>query len=135
MRRGPEGTKSCHLIWATRNRRSWFKIADAARFCERAVRHACTSLGWTPELVAVLPDRVHLLVSVPETADRRTISPRLQLATTRLLQDAGMLPRQAAPLWDGEGWCIVLTNAVAAAAVRRVLGQKMISTPGASAPP
>jgi REP element-mobilizing transposase RayT len=137
MRRGLEGTKSCHLVWVTRNGRSCFKIAEAARFCERAVHHACTALGWTPELVAVLPDRVHSLVTIPATEDRRTVSVRLQKATTQLLRDGNFLPDGEDRVWAGEGWCAVLPNAVAAAAVRRVLARRLTetSTPAATSPP
>jgi REP element-mobilizing transposase RayT len=125
MRNGLEGTKQCHLIWMTRDGRSWFKIVAAARFCERAVHHACATLGWKPEMIAVLPDRVHILVAVPATEDRRTVSPRLQEATTRLLADGRILPEPAGPVWAGDGWCAVLSNAVAASAVRRVMREKV----------
>ena len=145
MQRGPEGTKYCHLIWATRNGRSCFKIAEAARFCERAVHHACATLGWKPELIVVLPDRVHILVSLPVAEDRASISPRLQQLVTHLLQDGQVLAGATGPVWDGEGWCSVLPSGVSAAAVRRVLREKMAryessgpagtSTPGATSPP
>ena len=128
MRSGSEGTKCCHLIWVTRNGRSWFKIAAAARFCERAVHHACATLGWKAELIAVLPDRLHVLLAVPAAEDRRTVSRRLQQTATRLLADAHVLPQQAQPLWAGDGWCAVLPNAVSATAVRRFLRQKVAAT-------
>ena len=119
-----ERAKCCHLIWMTHRGRSWFKIAAAARFCEHAVRHACTSLGWTLDLVAVLPDRVQILVVVPAREDRRTVSARLRKATTQLLADADVIPRGAAAPWAGDAWCAVLPNAVAQAAVRRVLHER-----------
>jgi len=134
MRNGVEGTKLCHLIWTTRDGRSWFKIAAAARFCERAVHHACASLGWKPEVIAVLPDRVHVLVSVPPAVDRWTVSATLQEAATRLLADGGVLPEEPAPVWAGEGWCAVLPSAASAAAVRRVLRKRLSAAP-ADAPP
>ncbi len=147
MRNGSEGTKPCHLIWMTRDGRSWFKIAAAARFCERAVHHACATLGWKPEVIAVLPDRVHVLVSVPLAEDRRMVSPRLQQAATGLLADGRVLPQDAGQVWAGDGWCAVLPSAVSAAAVRRLLRQKLAashceipvgpdpSTPAVAAPP
>jgi REP element-mobilizing transposase RayT len=125
MRSGVEDTKQCHLIWMTGNSPSWLKIAEAARFCERAVHHACAALGWKPEMIAVLADRVHVLVTVPLTEDRRSVSPRLQQATTRLLADGGVLPEHAGPAWAGDGWCAVLPSAVSAAAVRRVLRERV----------
>ena len=119
-----EGPKCCHLIWMTHHGRSWFKIAAAARFCEHAVRHACTSLGWQLDLVAVLPDRVHLLVLVPPHEDRRRVSARLRDATTQLLADAAVVPKEAGTLWGDPEWCAVLPNAVARATVRRVLRER-----------
>lgn len=139
MQPGPEGTKYCHLIWATRNGRSSFKIAEAARFCERAVHHACATMGWKPELIAVLPDRVHILVAVPAAEDRGSVPRRLQELVTPLLQDGHILAPDDGAVWAGQGWCSVLSNAVSIAAVRRVLREKMasyeLSTPEASAPP
>ena len=127
MNRGPEGTKYCHLIWATRNGRSCFKIAATARFCERAVHHACATMRWKPELIVVLPDRVHILVAVPASEDRRSVSPRLQQAVTHLLQDGKVLADTAETVWAGHGWCSVLPSVVSAAAVRRVLREKLAS--------
>jgi len=145
MQRGPEGTKYCHLIWATRNGRSWFKIAEAARFCERAVHHACATLGWKPEMIVVLPDRVHILVAVPVAEDRRSLSSRLQELVTHLLEDGHVLVGATEPVWASEGWCSVLPSGVSAAAVRRVLREKRAkyessglaetSTPEATSPP
>jgi REP element-mobilizing transposase RayT len=139
MQRGTEGTKYCHLIWATRNGRSCFKIAEAARFCERAVHHACASMGWKADLIAVLPDRVHILVAVPGGEERASLSPRLQQVVTHLLQDGRVLDQDAGPVWASEGWCSVLSNAVSVSVVRRVLREKTasygLSTPEAGAPP
>ncbi len=103
------------------------------------MHHACATLGWKPETIAVLPDRVHVLVAVPAEEDRGTVSPRLQQAVTRLLGDGRVLAQDGDKVWAGDGWCSVLSNAVSVAAVRRVLREKMasyeLSTPEASAPP
>jgi REP element-mobilizing transposase RayT len=133
MHRGPKGTKYCHLIWVTRNGRSCFKIAEAAQFCERAVHQACATLGWKPEVVAVLPDRVHILMPVPPAENRWRVSPRLQQAVTRLLRHGGRLPGAAGPVWASTGWCSVLPSAVSAAAVRRVLRERMATHNGGNA--
>lgn len=91
-------------------------------------------------MIAVLPDRVHILVAVPLTEDRRSVSPRLQRAVTRLLDDGRVLPEAPRPVWAGVGWCSVLPSAVSAAAVRRVLREKVAAydasdgTPGALNP-
>lgn len=117
--------KCCHVIWMTRGGRSWFKIAAAARFCEHAVRRASLALGWRAEVVAVLPDRVHVLVAVPPDQDRRTISRTLQRAATGILVEAEALPRLRSPIWEGDGWCAVLPTASSVATVRTTLRRRI----------
>jgi REP element-mobilizing transposase RayT len=132
-----EGAKCCHLIWMTDRGRSWFKIAAAARFCEHAVRHACISRGWTPELVAVFPDRVHLLVRLPARTEARAASRGLQGNVTRLLTtDAQVIPSRGGPLWAGDGWCAVLPSGASVKTVREMLRRRLeVSTPATGAPP
>jgi REP element-mobilizing transposase RayT len=120
-----EGAKCCHLIWMTRDGRSWFKIAAAARFCEHAVRHACTTLGWRLDVIAIFPDRIHLLVTGPQGPDRRTACRGLQHAVAHLLADTQLLPPTAEPLWAGNGWCAVLPTALSVAIVRRALVDRL----------
>jgi hypothetical protein len=120
MRQGSEGLKCYHVIWVTPAGHPWLKIAGAARFCEHAVHHACAQLGLGPELVAVFPDRVHLIVTAAGL-DRRAVNTQLREAVTRLLRDAHVLPAAGGPPWEGEGWCATLPNAISAAAVRRTL--------------
>lgn len=137
MDTGAEGAKCCHLIWMTHRGRSWFKIAAAARFCEHAVRHACISRGWTPELVAVFPDRVHLLVHLPARMQARAASRGLQRVVTRLLTtDAQVIQPRTGPLWAGEGWCAVLPSGASVRVVREMLRRWLaVSTPATGAPP
>jgi hypothetical protein len=132
-----EGAKCCHLIWMTHRGRSWLKIAAAARFCEHAVRHACISRGWTPELVAVFPDRVHVLVHLPAHTEARTASRGLQRVVSRLLTtDAQVIPPRDGPLWAGDGWCAVLPSGTSVRAVRDMLRRQLeVSTPATDAPP
>lgn len=86
-------------------------------------------------MIAVLPDRVHVLVEVPPDADRRSVSAKLQDATTQLLADGHVVSEQAGSVWAGDGWCAVLPSAVAASTVRRVLREKVATYRGAERRP
>jgi hypothetical protein len=120
----------------THRSRSWFKIAAAARFCEHAVRHACTTWGWTVEVIAVFPDRVHVLARAPNGRDPRPASRTLQRAVAHLLEDAHVIPPLAEAVWAGDGWCAVLPSAASVQAVREMLRRKLeLSTPATGAPP
>lgn len=79
--------------------------------------HECTRHGWAGE-VAVLPDRIHILVEVPVTAAREAVLARLRELATQVARRAGAGPR-VGHVWEGNGWCSVLTNAPAIDAVRR----------------
>ncbi len=127
MRQGSEGSKCYHVIWATPAGHPWLKIAGAARFCEHAVHHACAQLGFVPDLVAVFPDRVHLMVTAAASVDRRAVNTQLREVVTRLLRDAHVLPVAPGSPWEGEGWCAALPNAISAAAVRRTLVARLAS--------
>jgi len=67
---------------------------------------------------------------VPLAEDRWSVSPRLQQATTHLLAESGVLAEGTGPVWTGDGWCSVLPSAVSAAAVRRVLREKVAAYVG-----
>ncbi|HXV85802.1 MAG TPA: hypothetical protein VD793_03835 [Gemmatimonadales bacterium] len=112
--------KCCHLVWTTYRRRRWFKIAEAAAFCERAVRAACAARGWGADMVVALPHKVHALVQVPVTMPRPAIAPLLQRQVAEALAAARLVPR-GVPIWRGAGWCAVLTSPAALTVVRRQL--------------
>lgn len=116
----PPSPKWCHLVWTTFHGRRWFKIADAAAFCERAVRAACIARGWGPDVILALPDRVHAVVRIPATVPRRAVSPPLQHHVTEALT-AARLVQPGVRVWQGEGWCAVLASPAAVMVVRRHL--------------
>jgi len=119
----PPSPKWCHLVWTTFHRRRWFKIADAATFCERAVRAACVARGWAPDLVVALPDRVHALVHVPAAVHRRAVGPPLQRQVAEALAAARLVP-QGTRIWHDGGWCAVLASPGALMVVRRQLATR-----------
>jgi putative transposase len=54
----------CHLVWATRDRAPLLSGARAIRV-ENAIRAACREQGAVVHAVGMMPEHVHLAVSVP----------------------------------------------------------------------
>jgi hypothetical protein len=132
MRLPPAAAKWCHVTWPTARHRKCFNIAVHAKFCEQALMRQCAREGWPAE-VAVMPNRVHILLAVPAVLPRHAV-------LSRLLAIAGDVARRAGAagqVREGRAWCAVLTNAAAVQAVRRHIRARAASlnTPGASAPP
>ncbi len=86
-------------------------------------------------MIAVFPDRVHVLVRVPARGDPRAMSRELQRAVAHLLNDAQVIPRLNDPLWAADAWCAVLPSETSVRAVREMLRRRLaISTPAAGVP-
>lgn len=69
-------------------------------------------------MVALLPDRIHVLVEVPAAAPRASVVARLRDVATQVVRQAGMSSR-VGQVWEDGGWCSVLTSGTAVEAVRR----------------
>ena len=53
-----------HAVWTTKRRRPWL-IGDRANIPEAAIRRKVSALAGIPHAVKVMPDHVHVAVSVP----------------------------------------------------------------------
>lgn len=115
-------TKWCHVTLATHRNRRLFKIAAAARFCERQARAICVKRGWVLEAVRVRPDGVQLLVEVPRPLGRNVLAAQLKQDLTEALRRGRVLPPWGRKAFGGGHWCSVVTNAAGRAALRRHLG-------------
>lgn len=111
----------CHLVWTTAGRRPLFKIAAVAGFCERTVRAACDTLGWTADTVTVLPHQVHALTAVPPSAPRGDVSRTLRRAVTQALRESSLPFPAHQHLWEDPAWCAVLASPAAVTLVRQQL--------------
>ncbi len=91
----------------------------------------CRRLGWPGE-VALLPDRIHVLVEVPGHVSREELIRNLRRVSTEVVQGlaGNAMPRQ---VWEDSCWCSVITNGPAVDAVRRRI--RSINMPAASVPP
>ncbi len=115
-------TKWCHLTWATFRGRQRFKIAATAQFCERAIQDQCNRSGFDVDIVAVLPDRIHVLVQVPHFYRRDEILRRIKGAALRALRTHSVIRRWEIRIWEWGGWCAVLASSKAVWVVRKQLG-------------
>ncbi|MSR05620.1 MAG: hypothetical protein EXR93_00905 [Gemmatimonadetes bacterium] len=122
MQPRPAATKWCHVTWSTARHRKCFNIAAQARFCEQAIEDECARAGWAG-VVALLPDRVHVLVEVPTTLTRASVVRRLRDTATLVVRRAGLAPG-VGQVWEDGGWCSVLTSGLAVEAVRRHVRQR-----------
>lgn len=73
--------------------------------------------------MALLPDRIHVLVEVPAVAPRASVVARLRNLATQVVRQAGMASR-VGQVWEDGGWCSVLTSGPAIEAVRRHLRER-----------
>jgi putative transposase len=54
----------CHLIWTTKDREPWL-VGEDATIAERGIRAVCRELGAVVLALGIVPDHVHLAVSLP----------------------------------------------------------------------
>lgn len=116
-------TKWCHVTLATYRNRRLFKIAAAARFCERQIRVACVARGWTAEAIRVTPDGVQLLVEVPAGLGRNVLAAHLKADLTAALRRGRLVPGWTRRAFGDGHWCSVVTNAAGLQALRRHLSR------------
>ncbi len=112
-----------HLVWTTSERYPRFKIAPLAHLCERALRAAAASQGWTLDTVLISDRQVHILVATPAETPSQIV-PRVLLGSAEeMLKEAG-LGAGGLPVFAQRGWCVPLASNISAAAVRRHLRRR-----------
>jgi hypothetical protein len=116
-----EATKWCHVTLATHRNRRLFKIAAAARFCERQVLATCVARGWAAEAVRVKADGVQLLVAVPAGLGRNVLANQLKADLSAALRKGKMVPAWTRKAFGDGHWCSVVTNQAGLQALRRHL--------------
>lgn len=89
-----------HVVWATKNREPVL-VGMAAEMVERCLRATCQKHNVTVHGLCVMPDHVHLAVSVPPTLAVATLVSRLKGSSSHLLNHEPTL-RQSAFAWQAE---------------------------------
>jgi REP element-mobilizing transposase RayT len=117
-------TKWCHLTWGTFRGHRRFKIAATAQFCERAIRDQCIRSGYRVDAVAVLPDRVHILIKVPVVSRKKEVLRKVKTAAIAALRTHAVIHRWEIRIWQWGGWCAVLTSSKAVWVIRKHIGIK-----------
>ena len=115
-------TKWCHLTWATFRGRQLFKVAATARFCERAILEHCARSGYRVDIVAVLPDRIHVLVEVPVYFRKKVGLKDIKAAAIAALRSYAVIHRWEIRIWQWGGWCAVLSGSKAVWIIRKHIG-------------
>lgn len=117
-------TKWCHLTWATFRGRQLFKVAATAQFCERAILEQCVRSGYTVDIVAVLPDRVHVLVEVPVYSRRKIVLKGIKAAALSALRSYAVIRRWEMRIWQWGGWCAFLSSSQSVWVIRKHIGMR-----------
>ena len=90
-----------HLVWATKNREPTID-ADRAATIDHALRAAARERGAVVHAVGVMPDHVHVAVSIPPRLAAADLVQALKGGTSHLLNH-GPLRRPDAPFaWQAE---------------------------------
>ena len=89
-----------HLVWATKNRKPLLRGAVVS-VLERSLRRTCTEHKVVIHALTVMPEHVHMAVSVPPALAVATLVSRLKGSSSHLLKHADevRLPDFA---WQGE---------------------------------
>jgi putative transposase len=90
-----------HLIWATRHREPLITppMHDALQRSIRAVglEHHCLT-----HAVGIMPDHVHVAMSIPPSIAVSTLVGRLKGASSHLMNSSGVVPAEACFAWRAE---------------------------------
>jgi hypothetical protein len=117
-------TKWCHVTLATHRNQRLFKIAAAARFCERQILAVCANRGWIADALLVRPEGIQLLVEVPMDLGRNVLAEQLKADLGDALRKGRVLPGWGRKAFGEGHWCSVVTNAAGLQALRRHLSRQ-----------
>ena len=90
-----------HLVRATRNRAPMLDV-DAARAVERSIRATCHEQRAIVHAVGIMPDHVHVALSIPPSIAISTFVGRLKGSASHLLNHADGARADQAFAWQAE---------------------------------
>jgi len=90
-----------HVVWGTKNDHALLDEDDVA-IIERSVRTTLRSLGAIPHAIGVMPDHVHVAVSIPPRVALSEAVGRMKGALAHALNHNPSRPREIRLVWQAE---------------------------------
>jgi putative transposase len=90
-----------HLVWATRNRAPLLD-AVATRTVERSIRATCHEHRAVVHAVGIMPDHVHVALSIPPSVAISTFVGRVKGSASHLLNHANGTSNDRSFAWQAE---------------------------------
>ena len=83
----PLWTMNCHVVWATK-RREPVLVGETAELVRRSLVDGCSKQGIVLHALFLMPDHVHLAVSIPPGLAVATLVSRLKGSSSHLIRHA-----------------------------------------------
>ena len=90
-----------HVVWGTKHRQPLLDDQDAA-VVERSIRTTLRSLRAIPHAIGVMPDHIHVALSVPPNIAISTVVGRMKGASAHALNHHPTRPREIRFSWQTE---------------------------------
>jgi putative transposase len=90
-----------HLVWATKSREPVIDEAGAA-IVKQSFKRTCHEAGVIIRAIGVMPDHVHLALSIPPRWAVSTIVRNLKVEATHAIRNASGLPYAGSFSWQHE---------------------------------
>lgn len=111
-----------HIVWATAGRHPWL-VADRAALVEAALRKKTHDLGGLVHAVGVMPEHVHIAVSLPPTMSMAEMVSELKGATSFLVRRRDQRLVEQGFRWQGEYGVVSFNERILHRVVAYVLNQ------------
>jgi REP-associated tyrosine transposase len=83
----------CHLVWATKYREPTL-VGDVARMAERSLRASAEDMKVMVHALYLMPDHVHMAVSIPPSLAVANVVSRLKGSSSHLINHAESMSDQ-----------------------------------------
>ena len=90
-----------HLIWST-HRRDPTLVGEMANLVERSIRASCLELETVLHALSVMPDHVHVALSIPPKHSVSSVVKRLKGSSSHLVNHAGPRRDEERFSWQSE---------------------------------
>jgi REP-associated tyrosine transposase len=112
-----------HLVWCPKYRRPVLggRVADRLR---SLIQAKCAERGWTVQALAVLPDRVHLVVRTGPDASPALVAHQCKGFTSRVLRAEFPHLRSRLPTLGSKSYLVASVGRVSEAMIRRYIAEQ-----------